>query len=66
MVDFFFPDEQMAVVIDYTVRHTKPDAWLGNPLKERVVKRALRQALPNDLDRLDELFELVKARHEYR
>jgi type I restriction enzyme R subunit len=66
MVDFFSPDEQMAVVIDYTVRHNKPDAWLGNPLKERVVKRALRQAMPSDLDRLDELFELVKARHEYR
>jgi hypothetical protein len=28
--------------------------------------RAIRRALPPDFDRLDELFELVKARPEYR
>ena len=35
-------------------------------MKEKKVKRAHRKALPDDFDRLDELFELVKARHEYR
>jgi type I restriction enzyme R subunit len=30
------------------------------------VKRAIAKALPADFGRLDELFELVKARHEYR
>jgi type I restriction enzyme R subunit len=39
---------------------------VGNPIKEKKVKRALAQTLPNDFGRLDELFELVKARHEYR
>ena len=45
---------------------SKPDSWIGNPIKEKKVKRALRTALPPDYDRLDELFDLVKARNEYR
>jgi type I restriction enzyme, R subunit len=45
---------------------SKPDSWVGNPLKERKVKRAIKAAVPPDFDRLDELFELVKARDEYR
>ena len=48
------------------VRHTKPDSWVGNPMKERKVKRAIKAVLPADFDRLDELMELVKARNEYR
>lgn len=50
------------------MRTTKPDAWVGNPLKEKVVKRALRRTLPNDYDddKLDEVFNLVKAQDEYR
>ncbi|MFM7536967.1 MAG: type I restriction endonuclease subunit R, partial [Acidimicrobiales bacterium] len=65
LVDFFLPSENLAIEIDKVVRHTKPDSWLGNPIKEKKVKRAIQQALPNDFARLDELFELVKARHEY-
>lgn len=67
LVDFFFPDEHLAIEIDTIVRHTKPDAWVGNPLKERKVKNAIRANLGESFDqaRLDELFELVKARHEY-
>ena len=63
--DFFFPEEGIAIEIDRVVRHTKPDSWVGSPLKERKVKRALAKAL-NDPDRLDELFDLIKARDEYR
>lgn len=67
LVDFFFPDEHLAIEIDTIVRHTKPDAWVGNPIKERKVKNAIRTNLGGDFDqdKLDELFELVKARHEY-
>jgi len=67
LVDFFFPDEHLAIEIDTIVRHTKPDAWIGNPIKERKVKNAIRANLGTGFDqiRLDELFELVKARHEY-
>jgi len=65
LIDFFFPKTQLAIEIDTTIRHTKPDSWVGNPMKEKKVKRALARTLPADFDQLDELFELVKARHEY-
>lgn len=67
LVDFFLPDEHLAIEVDTIVRHTKPDAWVGNSLKERKVKNAIRANLGGDFDqaKLDELFELVKARHEY-
>lgn len=66
LVDFFFPQEHFAIEIDTIVRHTKPDAWVGSPMKERLVRNAISKTLPQDFDRIDELFELVKARHEYR
>lgn len=65
LVDFFWPSIDLAVEVDTTIWHTKPDSWVGNPIKERKVKRALARTLPDDFDRLDELFELVKARREY-
>jgi type I restriction enzyme, R subunit len=66
LVDFFATDEHHAIEVDTIVRHTKPDAWVGSPLKEKVVRNAIKRTLPEGFDRLDELFELVKARHEYR
>ena len=62
----FFDSTELAADIDATVRDTKPDSWVGNPIKEKKVRRALAKKLPADFNRLDELFELVKARHEYR
>ena len=66
LIDFGLPSEELAVEVDYAVMHSKPDHWLGNVMKEKRVKRAVRQALPAGYDRLDELFDLVKARSEYR
>ncbi|MGA5413288.1 type I restriction endonuclease subunit R [Streptomyces pseudogriseolus] len=66
LIDFFDQAPEMAAVVDTTILHTKPDSWVGNLIKEKKVRRALAQALPADFDRLDELLELVKARHEYR
>jgi type I restriction enzyme R subunit len=66
LIDFFLPEHNLAIEVDRAIRHSKPDSWVGSPMKERVVKRALRGAVPADFDRLEELFELVKARHEYR
>lgn len=66
LVDFGFPSDDIAIVVDRAVMHTKPDHWIGNRLKERRVKRALIEVLPEGYDRLDELLELIKARHEYR
>ena len=68
LVDFFFPDEQLAD----RGRHRRPahasrTRWVGNPMKEKKVDATRSgKALPDDFDRLDELFDLVKARNEYR
>ena len=35
-------------------------------MKERRVKRAIRAVLPEGYEQLDELFDLIKARDEYR
>lgn len=66
LVDFFGPEDGLAAGVDQAVLNSKPDSWLGNPLKERKVKLAVKAVLPPDFDRLDDLFELVKARDEYR
>lgn len=66
LVDFSFPDPNLAVVVDYTVMHQKEHGWVGNKMKERALAREIRRALPDGFDRFDELFELVKARDEYR
>ncbi|HEX3732639.1 MAG TPA: HsdR family type I site-specific deoxyribonuclease [Mycobacteriales bacterium] len=65
LVDFFRPSVEQAVEVDTVIRLTKPDSWLGNPTKEKILKRELSKSLPEGFERLDELFELVKARHEY-
>ena len=56
----------MPIQVDTAILTSKPHDWIGNPIKEKKVKRAIRRNLPSDFDRLDELFELVKARHEYQ
>jgi len=66
LVDFRFPDPAMPIQVDTAILTTKPHGWVGDRLKERVVRRAIARTLPDDFDRLDELFELVKARNEYR
>ena len=66
LIDFGWPDPAMPIQVDTAILTSKPHDWIGNPLKEKVIKRAIRRALPSDFDRLDELFELVKARHEYQ
>jgi type I restriction enzyme R subunit len=65
-VDFDFEDPNLAVQVDAAIRGGKPHNWVGNVMKEKVVKRAVQRVLPDSFDRFDELFHLIKARHEYR
>jgi len=65
LVDFELPSEDVALAIDQTIMANKPDRWVGNAMKEKRVKLAIRKVLPPGYSRLDELFDLVKARHEY-
>jgi type I restriction enzyme R subunit len=66
LYDFFGPELNLAIEVDRAVRHSKPDSWVGNKLKEKMVWQAIQAVLPADFDQLQELFELVKARDEYR
>jgi type I restriction enzyme R subunit len=66
LIDFELPSVEIAVAVDQAIMASKPDRWVGNTMKEKRVRRALRQVAPVGYDRLDELFDLVKARHEYQ
>jgi type I restriction enzyme R subunit len=66
LVDFGLSDVNLAVIIDYTVMLRKEHGWVGNRMKERALARELRRTLPESFERFEDLFELVKARHEYR
>lgn len=69
LYDFFDGRENrvaLAVSIDTTVRENKMDSWHGHRTKENSLRRAIRGALPTDFGEVDELFNLVKAQHEYR
>ena len=66
LVDFGWDDETTPLQLDAAILVAKPHDWVGNRLKEKVVAQAIRKVLPGGFDRFDELFELVKARDEYR
>lgn len=66
LIDFGWSDPATPVQVDTAILLSKPHDWVGNAMKEKVVKRAIRLTLPEGFDRLDELFDLVKARDEYR
>jgi type I restriction enzyme R subunit len=66
LIDFGWADLTLPMRVDIAILNSKPHDWVGNAMKEKVVKRAISRTLPDDFDRLDELFELVKARNEYR
>ncbi|OOP60470.1 restriction endonuclease subunit R [Arthrobacter sp. SRS-W-1-2016] len=66
IVDFGWTDLATPIQIDTAVRLSKPHDWVGNKMKEKVVARAIQKVLPDGFDRFSELFDLVKARNEYR
>jgi len=66
LIDFGWPDPTIPIRVDTAILTSKPHDWVGHPMKEKVVRQAIRRTLPDDFGRLDELFELVKARDEYR
>lgn len=66
IVDFGWEDPATPIQVDTAIMTSKPHGWVGNTFKEKEVARAIRRVLPADFDRFDELFDLVKARNEYR
>ncbi|TQF73347.1 type I restriction endonuclease subunit R [Rhodococcus spelaei] len=66
LIDFGWSDPATPIQVDTAILTSKPHDWVGNTMKEKVVKRAISRTLDDSFDRLDELFDLVKARDEYR
>ncbi len=59
-------DEELALNVDTGMRN-RPDDWIGNKIKERMVKINLRQILSDVSDEeFDRIFALVKEQNEYR
>ena len=66
-IDFGSRSRTLAVEVDDAIRAHQAGRLGRQPDEgEEGQASASREALPADFDRLDELFELVKARHEYR
>ncbi len=57
-------DATVARAVDNALRANAPDGWRDNRMKERLVKRCIREALPANA-KPDVIFEIVKAQHEY-
>jgi type I restriction enzyme R subunit len=58
-------DSGLAMAVHESILTSKPDAFIGNPAKENAVKKAIYQIIP-DVDRVNEIFEIVKAQPEYK
>jgi type I restriction enzyme R subunit len=66
LVDFGFNDAELARKVDAVVVREKRHDWVGSRLKEREVANELRKVVGNDFERFNELFDLIRARNEYR
>jgi len=57
--------EGLAVRLDASIRAVKKADWRGNRFKEREVRNAILAQLGKGDDRVDRIFELVKAQRDY-
>jgi type I restriction enzyme R subunit len=59
-------NEFMAIALDAVIFHTKLDGWRDGGIKERKLKLAIMQVLPEEeKDRIKEIMNIVKAQREY-
>ena len=58
-------DEELALKIDETVSHVKPNAFRGNQAKENIIKAALMALLNNEKDEVERVFLIIAAQTEY-
>ncbi len=57
-------DEQLAIKVDAAIQRTKKDGWRGSRIKEREVRYAIRDVLPDET-LTNQIFEIVKNQNEY-
>jgi type I restriction enzyme R subunit len=57
-------DEALAITIDEAVKRVRPDAWRGNPAREKVIKAELYKIL-QDTEAVERVFGILLAQREY-
>jgi type I restriction enzyme R subunit len=57
-------DEELALKIDASVRHVRPDGWRGVQSREQVIKAAI-YGVVQDAAEVERIFLIVKAQGEY-
>jgi type I restriction enzyme R subunit len=58
-------NEQLALLIDETVRAVKQDGFKGNSAKERMVKAALLPLLGGSVAEVERIFQIILMQTEY-
>ncbi len=56
---------ELAVAVDATVKHARPDDWRGNLARENQIKAALMPLLENDAAEVERIFVIIKNQSEY-
>ena len=56
--------EIVTLRVDDAIRKSKMADFRGRPMKEKKIRNAIKNILPDD-DLVDQLFEIVKAQREY-
>jgi len=59
------PVLNLALNIDRTVRHVRPDEWRGHQGKENIIKAALLPLFGGKVDEVERIFRIIKAQREY-
>ncbi len=59
-------DEALALAVDKAVRSTKKEGWIGNTMKEREIKNAIRGVIRDPDINLGNILELIKHQNEYQ
>jgi type I restriction enzyme R subunit len=57
-------NEELALKIDETVKHVRPDGWRGIRAREQVIKQAMFSILENEAE-VERIFPIIKQQKEY-
>ena len=58
------PREEIALAVRHAFREARQADWRDHPIKEKRIRRAIRNALGPFKDHTDAIFKIVKAQHE--
>ena len=64
LYDTFDGDEELAMVMDETVKYTAKDGWRENSIKEKQVVNAIKKKMPENSD-LKSVMDVIKNQREY-